>query len=113
MCEIPDDTKNYEILHPKSPKEFERKERNPLNINLIPILTNLPRTRKALHIPNPLEPCQVRADIGVAVVQRDELFVGGAAAPKNCISTPTHNGNDNQKQKNMQEEYNFSSWTRK
>lgn len=41
----------------------------------------LHRAQKTLHIPNPVKPPQVRADIGFVVLERDELVVGIAAAP--------------------------------
>jgi hypothetical protein len=85
---------DYEILHPNNRPPFniryrhhanhhskERgKHRHALHNNLLSAI-NLLRTRKTLHIPNPLKPRQILANISVAVVKRDELVVGIAAAP--------------------------------
>ena len=62
------------------------------------LITNIPssfryllRTQKALHIPNPIQPSQIRADSGVLVLERDELVVGIAAAPKRMSSVRQSN----------------------
>jgi hypothetical protein len=81
----PSSTQHY----PNDEREIEedQKEKKPHPIPSIPSsFCYLLRTQKALHIPNPVQPSQIRADSSVLVLERDELVVGIAAAPKRMIS---------------------------